>query len=159
MEKVFEEHKRLTKWWIWLPVLGILFFFIYVFLQQVFLGKTVGEHPMSNTALGWTLALVVAVVITLMVLQLGIKVNSRGIFVNFSLFGKHQFLWTDIKNVRLVNVGFVGYGYRISKNHGTVFNLGGKKGLEINLKAGKRFTLVIENEAELRQTLKALKKL
>jgi hypothetical protein len=157
--KEFREHQRFTKWWVWLPILALLLFFIYSALQQIVLGKPVGENPMSNIALAGTLVLILAVVITLMVLQLTTKVNEQGIFANFSLFGKHQFLWADVKNVRLVNMGMVGYGYRVSKNHGTVFNLGGKKGLEINLKSNKRYTVVVEKEEALRKTLKTLKKI
>jgi hypothetical protein len=155
----FEEIQRLTKWWIWLAVLGLLLFFVYVFLQQIVLGVPVGDNPMSNTMLILTLIIVLAVVTTLLALQLRTQVNAKGVKVNFSLFGNFQFDWSEISQVNLVNIGFVGYGYRINKEHGTIFNLGGNKALQLLLENGKTYTVMIENVNALQQTLKKLKKI
>lgn len=155
----FEETQRITNWWIWLALLGLLLFFVYVFLQQVVLGVPVGDRPISNGVLILALVIVVAVLTTLLALQLRTKVTEDGVKINFSLFGTYYFKWHEINKVSLTNVGLMGYGYRESKEHGTVFNLGGKMGLGISLKNGKTYTVLIENSQALRQTLHQLKKL
>lgn len=157
--KEYTEVQGFRQWWLWVLLLGLLLFFLYAFLQQVFLGKPVGDNPMNNWALGFTIVFMFALILSLGLLQLRTHISKETITIRFGPFGTHQFAWNQIRKARIIHYGFVGYGYRITKNHGTVYNTGGNRGLELVLKNGDKITIGTQRPEQLKQFLKALGKL
>jgi len=70
----------------------------------------------------------------MLIVTLETTIDSEKISVKHLLFVKKRFKWEDIKSAEIVKYGFVGYGIRISLNHGTVYNVKGNQGLFLKLK-------------------------
>jgi hypothetical protein len=76
--------------------------------------------------------------------------------MRFVPFLKKNIKWNELKSMKIVNYGFVGYGIRLGSKYGTVYNINGNKGLAIELKNGKKFVIGTQNETELNSTLKKM---
>lgn len=57
----------------------------------------------------------------------------------------------------MVRYGFVGYGIRLFSRNGTEYNIGGRDGLHIKLKNGKKCLLGTQKKKEMLAVLKNIK--
>jgi len=88
----------------------------------------------------------------------GISYKYRPFIWNFKTIA-----WRDIQSVKVVSINpisdFGGWGYRfIGGRKGKALVLGGKQGLVISKKDGKRFTITTQRKQELERVLKYWKK-
>lgn len=155
----YSETQSFRQWWLWLLLLTLLVFFIYAVIQQIFLGQSVGDNPMSNWGLGLSTFLVFAFIITMAYMQLKTSITKEHIMLSFGPFGNHKYKWADIRKVSVIQYGFVGYGFRKSTKYGTVFNIGGTKGLQIEFKNNSKVLVGCQKPEELKRFLKSIKKL
>ena len=71
---------------------------------------------------------------------------------------KKDIKWKDIKDVQVIEYGFVGgFGIRLGTKYGTVYNIKGNKGLAIELTNGKKYLIGTQKETELKTALKKIK--
>ncbi|MFK8105448.1 MAG: hypothetical protein AB8G15_23245 [Saprospiraceae bacterium] len=138
---IFEEQQRFTQWWLWLLLLGIGALPIIGIYQQLILGKTFGNKPMSDTGL------IIFAIFTFLLLglfyfmRLETKIDRQHIYFKFYPFLEKKIAWEEVKSAEMVDYGFVGYGIRIGTKYGTVYNTKGSKGLAIRTRAGKKLCL------------------
>ncbi len=85
------------------------------------------------------------------IMKLKTTINTNGIQISFFPFTKKKVLWSEIKNIKVMNYGIVGgWGIRLWTKYGIVYNMRGNKGLAIELKDGKKFLIGTQKEAELK---------
>lgn len=150
MKTEFKEEQKFNQWWLWLililmgvlPLIGIY--------KQLILGEKLGDNPMSDISLLIFSIIMFSLVGLFLIMKLKTSIDKNGINMHFFPFIKKSVDWQQIKNVKVVNYGFVGgWGIRLWTKYGTVYNVKGDKGLEIVLKSGKKFLIGTQKETEL----------
>ena len=150
MKTEFKEEQKFNQWWLWLililmgvlPIIGIY--------KQLILGEKLGDNPMSDISLLIFSIIMFSLVGLFLIMKLKTSIDKNGINMHFFPFIKKSVDWQQIKNVKVVNYGFVGgWGIRLWTKYGTVYNVKGDKGLEIVLKSGKKFLIGTQKETEL----------
>jgi len=151
---IFKEEQRFTQWWLWL-ILSILTLvpFVMVTKQPELL-----EHFESTTTSVSFLVLflipVVFVILVFGVTKLKTNIDETGISVHLFPFLKRNFAWSDIQSAQVVNYGFIGgWGIRLSKKYGTVFNLKGSDGIQIILKNGQKYVIGTQKKEVVKEVL------
>ena len=125
-----------------LPIIGIY--------KQLILGEKLGDNPMSDISLLIFSIIMFSLVGLFLIMKLKTSIDKNGINMYFFPFIKKSVDWQQIKNVKVINYGFVGgWGIRLWTKYGTVYNVKGDKGLEIVLKSGKKFLIGTQKETEL----------
>ena len=150
---LFTEHQRFGQWWIWLLLAGGAAAVVIPFIYQLISGNPIGSKPASTLVLGLTSLLMVGFLFMLSSLNLKTNIDQNSIRMSYGIFGSKNINWSEVESVDVVNYGFVGYGMRFSRNHGIVYNVGGKYGLFIILKNGKKFTIGTQKKEELEDFL------
>ncbi len=150
MKTEFKEEQKFNQWWLWLililmgvlPIIGIY--------KQLILGEKLGDNPMSDISLLIFSIIMFSLVGLFLIMKLKTSIDKNGINMYFFPFIKKSVDWQQIKNVKVINYGFVGgWGIRLWTKYGTVYNVKGDKGLEIVLKSGKKFLIGTQKETEL----------
>ena len=150
MKTEFKEEQKFNQRWLWLililmgvlPLIGIY--------KQLILGEKLGDNPMSDISLLIFSIIMFSLVGLFLIMKLKTSIDKNGINMHFFPFIKKSVDWQQIKNVKVVNYGFVGgWGIRLWTKYGTVYNVKGDKGLEIVLKSGKKFLIGTQKETEL----------
>ena len=149
MKIKFKEKQKFTQWWFWLILIGLGIIAIYGVFKQIFLGQQFGDKPMSDSGIIIFAIGVFGFIYFNWYMTLITEINDNGIKLNFVPFVKKTIKWNEIKSVKIVNYGFVGYGIRMGSKYGTVYNINGNKGLSIELKSGKKFVIGTQKEIEL----------
>jgi len=127
----FKEEQKFTQWWLWiiLAVIGLI---------PVF-----GIYKETNSISQWVVGIFICALIVLFwMIKLRTEISENGIKMTFFPFVKKKIKWKEIKEVKVVNYGFVGgWGIRFGTKYGTVYNIKGKFGLAIKLNTGKKFLI------------------
>ncbi len=150
---IFEEQQRFTQWWLWLLLLGVSVLPIIGIYQQLILGKTFGNKPMSDTGLIIFAIFTFLLLGLFYVMRLDTKINREHIYFKFYPFLEKKIAWEEIQSAEIVDYGFVGYGIRIGTKYGTVYNTSGSKGLALRTKKGKQLCLGTQKPEILAQWL------
>ena len=158
MKPLFTESQRFNQWWVWLIVIlscGVPFI---IFVQQIVLGKTVGDNPMSDSAVILSLIIPVIFILLFYMMQLKTVITRETLSFRFVPFVKRTIPWKDMETFKVINYGFVGgYGIRLTMKYGTVYNIKGNKGLFVKLKNGKTFIVGTQKPEALEKTIQQLK--
>lgn len=158
MKTIFSESQRFTQWWIWLIIIGCGIPFAVGIVQQVFLGKTFGDKPMSNTGLITGFILYVALTVLFFLLKLETSITEQGISFRFFPFVSKRIPFSEIDSMTVINYGFVGgWGIRFTVKYGTVYNIRGTMGLLVKLKKGKTFIIGTQQSDVLKNSIAAFK--
>ena len=137
----FKESQKMTQWWLWALLLGVLGIWVWGITYQVILGHTFGNHPMSNRGLIISSLIPLSVIALFYLVVLKTEVSLNGIYVNYFPLSSTQIQWSEIQRAEIIKYGFVGYGIRFSAEYGTVYNAKGDLGLLLHKKDGS--TLLI----------------
>ena len=152
----FKEKQKFTQWWIWLILIGLSIIPIYGIYEQLIKGNPVGNKPVSDAGMIILSIFIFGFIYFNWYMTLITEINDNGIKMRFVPFLKKNIKWSELKSMKIVNYGFVGYGIRLGSKYGTVYNINGNKGLAIELKNGKKFVIGTQNETELNSTLKKM---
>lgn len=137
----FKEEQKFNQLWIWLLMIIPAFVIFIPFIMQLVTGEPVGNKPAPT----WVLGLISLVLILLPYLFSRLKlitnIDQETIRFDYGILGKKNIPWTAVEKAEIVNYGFVGYGLRLTVKYGTVYNVGGKYGLMLTLKTGKKITI------------------
>lgn len=72
----------------------------------------------------------------------------------FPLIGKRRVEWKDVQSAQMVTYGLlVGYGIRFTFTRGMIYNVSGRKAMQIQTRAGKKFAIGTQKPEELDEVL------
>ncbi len=158
--RVFNETQRFDQWWLKLIFLGLIFFVGYSIYQWFFSIEAVGNVG-PNDSYGQLIVIVsiFPILILFYFLKLKTEIDERGIQYQFLPFhfSTKKIAWTAIQNcyVRTYNpiMEYGGWGYRTSFGKGSAFNVKGNKGIQVELKSGKKILFGTQKEDEAKQII------
>lgn len=151
MKIEFKEEQKFIQWWLWIILIPIGLLLIFAIYKQLVLGEQFGDRPMSDLGLVMVSILIFFLMGLFFIMKLKTTINTNGIQISFFPFTKKKVLWSEIKNIKVMNYGIVGgWGIRLWTKYGIVYNMRGNKGLAIELKDGKKFLIGTQKEAELK---------
>lgn len=154
MKPLFTESQRFNQWWIWLIVIFACGVPFIIFVQQIILGKKVGDHPMSDTAVMLSLIIPLIFIVLFYSMQLKTSITREALSFRFVPFVNRTIPFTEIESFKVINYGFVGgWGIRFTMKYGTVYNIRGNKGLHIKLKNGKQLIIGTQKPEELEKII------
>ncbi len=157
MKTEFKEEQKFTQWWLWLILIPIGVLPIIGIYKQLTKGEEFGDKPMSDLGLIIFSIFIFSLLGLFFIMKLKTSIDKNGIRMNFFPFVKKKVNWSEIKNAKVVNYGFVGgWGIRLWTKYGTVYNMKGNKGLAIELKSGKKILIGTQRETELNQVLEKM---
>ena len=152
MKIEFKEEQKFTQWWLWLILIGIGILPIFGIYKQLILGEKLGNKTLSDLGLIIFCVFIFGLIAMFWVMRLKTEIDQNEIRMNFFPFVKKRVNWNEIKNIEIVNYGFVGgWGIRFSTKYGTVYNTKGNEGLAIELLNGKKFLIGTQKKAELNE--------
>lgn len=159
---LFREIQRFSANPVWLTSLAMpTLFFAMAAIYQIATGKPVGNHPMPILVL---ITLSVVFLIILLWTTLGVSFTTV-VTTDLISFGwnipdrsLNRIPMSDVKEINVVRYSFVGYGYRITRRYGTVYNVFGNKGLQIVTAKGEKILIGTSKPEQLREAIKDLRK-
>jgi len=154
MKIEFKEEQKFTQWWLWLILIPIGVLPIIGIYKQLIKGEEFGDKPMSDLGLIIFSIFIFSLLGLFFIMKLKTSIDKNGIRMSFFPFVKKKVDWSEIKNTKIANYGFVGgWGIRLWTKYGTVYNIKGNKGLAIELKSGKKFLIGTQKETELNEVV------
>lgn len=137
----FTEIQKFTQWWLWAILIGVSSLPFAAVFKQISSGEPLGTNPMPPTGLLIFFVGSLALILFFAYIELRTEIDQKGIRVRLRPIARNIFTWDQIEKVEPITYGFVGYGLRFSFKYGTVYNIGGNKGLAVYLKDGGRFVI------------------
>ncbi len=157
MKTEFKEEQKFNQWWLWLILIPMGVLPLIGIYKQLILGEKLGDNPMSDISLLIFSIIMFSLVGLFLIMKLKTSIDKNGINMHFFPFIKKSVDWQQIKNVKVVNYGFVGgWGIRLWTKYGTVYNMKGNKGLTIELLNGKNFLIGTQKPEELTAMLEKI---
>lgn len=151
--KPYIEKQRFNQWWLWLLFIAISCFWLWAIWQQVIQGIAVGEQSMSNEGLLFFAALTTALFLGILSLQLRTELTEEGFRVKLGWLWQAAQPWSEVRQLEIIHYGVAGMGLRLSRNYGTLLNMGSREGLKLRLKNGDLITIGTQQKKALRQWL------
>lgn len=158
--RVFNETQRFNQWWLQLIHIASILFLIYAIYHWYFKNEAVGNVAAGDSV--GQLIVILSVLPLLLVfyfLKLHTEIDENGIKYQFSPFHftPKKIAWDEILHchVRTYNpiLEYGGWGYRTSIGKGKAYNVKGDKGIQIELKTGKKLLLGTQMETEANQII------
>ena len=157
MKTEFKEEQKFNQWWLWLILIPMGVLPLIGIYKQLILGEKLGDNPMSDISLLIFSIIMFSLIGLFLIMKLKTSIDKNGINMHFFPFIKKSVDWQQIKNVKVVNYGFVGgWGIRLWTKYGTVYNMKGDKGLAIALTDGKKFLIGTQKPEELTAILEKI---
>ena len=162
MHKIlFQEKQKFTQWWLWLILLAPFVYFLYTLFSPMIAPSAASSGNISvsiamPTSMWVTLLLLLLILLFMYLIKMTTVIDAEKIKIKHMLFLEKIFKWEDIESAEIIKYGFVGYGIRISLNHGTVYNVKGNKGLFIKMKNGKKRLIGTQRPEELKKVIQNL---
>jgi hypothetical protein len=147
------EKQCFREWYLWVLLLAPLVLFLFAFVYQVILHKPFGDKPAPDILLAIILLFICVVNYLFYKATLTTVVNEEGIFYKWSFVNSsfNKVGWEEIEKAEFIKYTFVGYGIRLSKRYGTVFNVAGKNGLFIIKKNKAKILIGTQKPVEFQQ--------
>ena len=160
-EILFEERQRFRQWWLWAMMIGVNGIFIYGVIKQIFMEQQFGDKPMSNAGLLLTFQLTCIVTLLLVSIRLDTQIKSDGIYVRFFPFHFILFKfysWEKIEKAYVREYSpigeYGGWGIRLGLfGKGMAYNISGNKGIQLEMKNGKKLLIGTKHPDEAKQAL------
>lgn len=149
------ERNRVRQWWIWLIFAGSLFYGIYGGLRQFFLGISTPYIPAQAGVYILLMGFVLAILITLMALELVLELRDDGLKITFGPLARYQWSWSQIRRIQVLYPGFMPIGLRKREGYGKILSMGGRAALVVDLKKGGRITASTSQPKQLKAWLEA----
>ncbi|MCK5760341.1 MAG: hypothetical protein KAH33_03550 [Candidatus Delongbacteria bacterium] len=160
------EIQQFRQLWIWLLIivtgLSSVGVFAYGFYEQIILGQTFGNKPMSDNVL--TISFVgatfffILLVLLFVYTKLTTMIDDSGISYKFFPFhlSFHKITWDQIESYEVITYKpireYGGWGIRFGWNK-KAYNVSGNIGLSVQLKTGKKVLFGTQKEKELKDFL------
>lgn len=137
---LFKETQRITHWYIYLPLAGIMGIILYA--------KTTGEDILVP------FLIILGLILLFLSYKMTTTVTADAITIKMSWFGTKKFAFRNINHFIMGRYSFIGYGYRVT-TFGRAYNVKGNKGVLL-LHKGKKVLIGTQKEQELYALLSAL---
>jgi hypothetical protein len=155
----FYEEQRSVRNMVWLIAMLAPALMLGVAAYQASTGKYVGEHPMSNRSL-LVLSVIYLIPVTwvLFFVKFTTEITGDRIRFGWNVPNKelNEILFSDIREWHVIRYRFVGYGYRLTKLYGIVYNVSGDMGLQIVQKNGNKVLIGTQRAAELKGVVEGM---
>lgn len=149
----FKETQKMTQWWLWLLLAGVVGIWVWGITQQIILGQPFGDHPMSNTGLLVSFIFLLGFIAFFRSLTLYTTVDAQGIRLRYAPLTSTLLAWSDMQKAEVIRYGFVGYGIKASPTYGTIYNAKGNTGLLLHTKNGEKFLIGTQQPEQLAQVV------
>lgn len=146
---LFHEKQKFNQSWLWGLLLLVFAPFAWGIVKQIILGEPWGDNTMSDMGLIAVTLLPLALIGFFYFVEMETRVTDEAIHIDFSPIAKVTFHWKDIENVEATTYGFVGYGFRLSKKYGKIYNVKGNQGLQLYLQNGRKVMIGTQRLDEL----------
>ena len=160
MTVLFHEKQRFTQWWIWVLLIGVNAVTIYGIIQQVIFKIPYGNNPSPDAVLLLVSLVPIGIAVLIYTLCLETQLTEASITIKFYPLVRSKTI--QLKEIQKVYVRqyapireFGGWGYRVSLN-GTAYNVRGNKGLQLELKNGKKILIGTQRGTELQSIIEKL---
>jgi hypothetical protein len=150
-----EQRFRHNILWSFLLIAPIVVFCV-ILVYQLASEDLVRDHPMSNRSLMILLffyGVPVAIIIYYVRLTTIISDESISYGWNIPTRELNVIKLDEIENYEVIEYSFVGWGYRLSRKYGTVYNVDGSKGLQIVTKSGFKVLIGTHHEEDLKKMI------
>ncbi|MFH2143850.1 MAG: DUF6141 family protein [Bacteroidota bacterium] len=154
----FKEIQKFRQKWIWFIVFGLFLLSVYAIVQQIVFRIPFGNNPAPDYGLFIISAGMALLVILFLSTKLITEIDSEGIryrYIPFH-FKTRKILWSDVDKayVRIYSplMEYGGWGIRYSSN-GKAFNVQGNKGLQLELKNGKKILFGTQNPKKVEMSV------
>ena len=157
----FREEQKFQQVWVWLIVLGLAALVWYSAIQQIVLRRPFGDRPAPDTLLiiFWLL-FGIGLPLLMLSAKLVTEVRSDGIYLRFVPFhiSFQKIPLEEVKSfeVRKYNAlrEYGGWGIRYGPQ-GKAYNVGGNRGMQLELADGKRILIGSQRPEEFLAALQA----
>jgi hypothetical protein len=156
---LFREVQRFRQWFFYLPILIVTGVVWWQFIQQVIMGRPVGEEPIPNW-LAWVLTMVFGLGLPAFaaVVRLITEVRAGGLSVRLFPFRAVSIPVMGIANAESREYSpmreYGGWGIRISRSSGRAYNAFGNQGVQLVLKDGARILIGTQQPEQLLAALR-----
>lgn len=133
-----------------------------VLIFQFFFQEPSSDTVVSNVILATILLLYILPITWCVVYaRLTVIINHTGVYYGWNLpTAELNFLpWEKIKEMRIIQHKFVGYGYKFSRDYGIIYNTTGRTGLQLITHSGEKILLGTTRPEEMTETLRDVNKL
>lgn len=154
MEK-YKEKQNFRQWWIWIVFVGLLVAAVVDYTTQSTTSDSFGSY------FGLTILFLMALLMWFTKLET--KINEKGIYIRFFPFiiKWKQFYWENITKAYIREYKpikeYGGWGIKGFSTRNVAYNISGNKGLQLEMKNGKKVLIGTKNQDKLLNYLKYLK--
>ncbi|PMD99258.1 hypothetical protein BWI97_02330 [Siphonobacter sp. BAB-5405] len=152
-ELVYQETQKMTQAWIWLPLLAIMAMWVAAMIHVVIGGNDLNGSTISTPALLALGSIPVSLLMLFYFISLKTVVVGDVLEIQFSPFVTERIRPNEVVRTELITYGFIGYGYRFSKQYGTVFNAKGSTGVLIYKNRGEKVLIGTQQPEALQQAI------
>ncbi len=155
-EEQWLRHNLLWTFLLVTPFLSMLSILLY----QLITGSPVGEYPVSNTSLLFlSVCYGIPACYVLLYVKLTTVITDQSILYGWNLptAELNEIHVNDIRECHVIEYTFVGWGYRLTRKYGAVYNVDGNKGLHIVRKSGRRALIGTHHISELKKIIEELR--
>jgi hypothetical protein len=157
----FREEQRFQQVWVWFIVIGLAVLVWYSAVQQIILRRPFGSRPAPDTLMIiFCLMFGIGLPVLLLSAKLITEVRSDGIYIRFVPFhfSFHKIAFEELKSfeVRKYNAlrEYGGWGIRYGPQ-GKAYNVGGNRGVQLELVDGKRILIGSQRPEEFLEALQS----
>jgi hypothetical protein len=154
----FKEEQYFSRNILWVTVLFLPVLMLVVLFYQLYSGELVGDYPMSNTSITiLSIIYFIPAVLAFFFVKLSCIVEDEKIMYGWNIPDKvmNEIHFSEISSYKIIQYDFVGYGYRISQQYGTVYNVSGSWGLQVVKKNGEKILIGTHRPEEIKAVLDA----
>lgn len=151
---LFYEKQKFTQPWLWALLFLVLAPFVWGVIKQIIMGSPWGDNPMSDISLLLITLIPLGLIWFFRSITLETRISEEAIDMNFSPLGKTSLRWDKIEKAEVIRYGFVGYGYRISMKHGTIYNVKGNKGIQLHMANNRKILIGTQRPEELAEIVR-----
>lgn len=150
------RHNILWSVLLYTPVIAMIFLLVY----QLITGEMVGDQPITNLSLFVLLMCYgVPVVFISYYVRLTTIISDEKILYGWNIPTKelNAINYSEIETCAVIEYKFVGWGYRLTRLYGTVYNVDGNKGLQVTTKLGGKVLIGTHQAEQLQRSIDQLK--
>lgn len=160
--RVFSETQRSNQWWMKLIVVALLAFVVFC-LHTWFIAKESTGNVMVTDTTGPIIVIVslIAPLVLLLAIKLRTSIDEIGIHYQFLPFhlSKKTVRWNKLEKCYVRTYSpikeYEGWGYRTSfgKKKGSVFNVKGNRGIQLEFKTDKIVLIGTQKDSEATEVI------
>ncbi|WP_420155889.1 hypothetical protein [Siphonobacter sp.] len=152
-ELVYQETQKMTQAWIWLPLLAIMGTWLWAIIHVAVIGNDLNGSTISTPALLALGSIPFSLLTLFYFISLKTVLAGDVLEIQFSPFMTERIHSSEIVRTELIIYGFIGYGYRFSKQYGTIFNAKGNTGVLIYKNRGEKVLIGTQQPEALQQAI------